>query len=309
MDWFSRVEPQIGRSAALVALAQRRNVTLDRLFYDVGALSEAELGYLLGETVQEGAILVVHPRGARGSMSLAKHADHEHLRAAPGALLRHFAIAGVGSSDVGAAALARNLADHLGEPVGAIVAGYGLDDVVAEALGGWLLHAAGADVRRRLHRGEMSIERTKARYGGALAPFERREAEPVAAATAGEPDAATLLRLLLDADRAIETLLGHSKGCLAIALALEALSACRDAAALKRARAIRIVTAGAVVELPGGFTRARQFLGALDWFGGLNSRLGQAYIAVPGAWHHVNTALPLHMSVAGIVERAMAERP
>lgn len=59
----------------------------------------------------------------------------DFLRHAPSA--NALAIAGVGSSALGAAAFARNVADGLGEPVAAVVSGYGLADVLTEALGGF----------------------------------------------------------------------------------------------------------------------------------------------------------------------------
>jgi hypothetical protein len=51
-------------------------------------------------------------------------------------------VAGVGSSAVGTAALARGVADYLGTPVAGIVSGLGLADVVSEALGGWVVFGA-----------------------------------------------------------------------------------------------------------------------------------------------------------------------
>lgn len=92
--------------------AQQRNAALDALFYDVGNLTEAERNSLLRETNREGSILVVWPSGAKGARGVRKFGDYETLRAAPGALLARFAIAGVGSSDVGAAAFARTVADR-----------------------------------------------------------------------------------------------------------------------------------------------------------------------------------------------------
>ncbi|MEO1687191.1 MAG: hypothetical protein AAFU61_04725, partial [Pseudomonadota bacterium] len=179
-----------------------RNAALDWAFYDVGSLSAAEAGLLAAETTLEGSILVVHPNAERAGVALEKFEGFEGFRAAPGALLRRFALAGVGSSDLGAAALARTLANHLGEPVGAIVAGYGAADLVAEALGGWFF------------------------FGGAnrlLAPAEPPSKRLAAAILSSDDaasaasrrltwDAATLLRLLREPERQVATLLGHSKG-------------------------------------------------------------------------------------------------
>ena len=117
-------------SAPATLAAKKRNVFLDHLFYDVGALTKPELDQLTAERNIEGSILVVFPRGGDSEIRIRKFEDYETLRAAPGRLLDRFVIAGVGSSDVGAAALARNLADHCQQPVGAIIAGYGIEDVL-----------------------------------------------------------------------------------------------------------------------------------------------------------------------------------
>ena len=50
------------------------------------------------------------------------------------------ALAGVGSSGLGTAALARNVADAYGVDVAGIVTGYGMADVLSEALGGWFFY-------------------------------------------------------------------------------------------------------------------------------------------------------------------------
>jgi hypothetical protein len=68
-------------------------------------------------------------------------------------LIDAISVSGVGSSALGSAALAWNASTALGRPMAAIVPGYGLADVVQQALGGWfgfemylLAQAAGAGV-------------------------------------------------------------------------------------------------------------------------------------------------------------------
>jgi hypothetical protein len=68
-------------------------------------------------------------------------------------------------------------------------------------------------------------------------------------------------------------LLGHSKGCLSIAAALEVLACFGVKTARDRARSIGVITTGAVVEMAGGFHNVIQFLGNLDGLGAMNSRL------------------------------------
>ena len=59
--------------------------------------------------------------------------------------LQTVTVTGVGSSALGSAAFAWNVSEALAEPVAAIVPGYGLADLVPQALGGWfgfVLHDA-----------------------------------------------------------------------------------------------------------------------------------------------------------------------
>ncbi|MGF1462597.1 MAG: hypothetical protein ACFB2Z_05455 [Maricaulaceae bacterium] len=269
-----------------------RNIALDEVFYDVGGLSLAEHDWLLGQTTDEGVILVVHPAGRR-EMGIAKHADIADLRATPGAMLRRFSIAGVGSSDLGAAAFARTLANRYQEPVGAIVAGYGLSDIAAEAMGGWF--ALGA--ANRWIAVANRLDRTIDRLMGAPVSADTWRLGPERC------DADTLRALFRDPDREIRSIAGHSKGALAIASAFQSVSASGDRAMIARARAARVVTFGAVVALPPEFDQLAQYLGALDGFGAANSQIGAKATLVPGAGHHLNPRWPGALNAARILAR------
>jgi hypothetical protein len=280
-----------------VAAVQARNTLADWMFYDVGALTAAEISLLSAQTNTEGAILVVEPRGSEASIRVQKFTEFRAFRSAPGDLLRHFAVAGVGSSDVGAAALARTLANHVDAPVGAIVAGYGLSDLLTEALGGWFFFGAlnrATDALNRL--GHLDLQSS----GGSTLPSGT--AQPGRLGSIFSPDTRTLIRLLDEPERRIETLLGHSKGCLSIAYALGAIAEHANGDAFARAKAIDVITTGAVVQFPPGLARLRQYLGAIDWFGGMNSTLDLPYISVPNAWHHLNTGIALHMNLQAVLE-------
>ena len=289
--------------------ARLRNASLDWLFYDVGALTPEERSLLLAEDNAEGAIIVVHPRDARGAVSLQKFDTYEDLCSAPGRKLSSFVVSGVGSSDVGAAALARNVADHTGQPVGAVVAGYGMADLVSEAMGGWFFFGTVNATLNRLHRNATAhTEKTEAvaatltaMRGGRLSPEELATASQVSAGFS--PDTMTVLRLLTEPERRVDLLVGHSKGCLSIAFALEALAWLKDADAIGKARAARVLTLGAVVEFPDGYDNVVQVIGSLDGFGGLNSRPFKRADFVPGAWHHLNARLPFHLDVSSVLAR------
>lgn len=288
--------------------ARARNTMLDWFFYDVENLSLAERSQLIAERNREGAILVVWPRGERGDLSITKFADYEGLRAAPGRMLQRFSIAGVGSSDVGAAAFARALADHYGEPVGAIVAGYGVADLLSEAMGGWFVLGGANRVMQMYHD---ALDRAGAAEAGdgpgpdlpdgleaaATSAPRRRALERVDHRT----DSATLTALLMDHDRQVISVAGHSKGCLSIAYALEALCLSGPAETVARQCGMRITTVGAVTAMPRAFANVGQYLGELDWFGGMNSRRALGYTTIPGAWHHLNTRLPGHLDLAEVL--------
>lgn len=274
---------------------KRRNTLADWAFYDIGNLTKPEFDMLVDQKNLEGAILVVAPRGDDASINVSKFDDYEDLVAAPGKMLSHFTIAGVGSSDVGAAALARTLADHLGEPVGAIVAGYGVSDLLAEAMGGWFFFGAANRATAWARHAKLKAAREQAGHSTADREAIAKSLE------AAQSDTETLLRLLIDPAREVKTLLGHSKGCLSIAFALNHLEMNTGAAEFAQFTGIEVITTGAVVDLPSDMAAVRQYLGAIDWFGGMNSLIGKECVKVPNAWHHVNTDLPFHMDVAAVL--------
>ncbi len=273
--------------------ARQQNTAFDDVFYDTGNLTPRERTLLQRERWRKGQILVVQPHGE----GVTRHASLAHLRAHPAPIPRRFAIAGVGSSDVGAASLARTVANRFHEPVGAIVAGDGVHDVVTEAMDGWFwLGSANRELQaaREADSWVAQLQET--------APhLVQQEAERAVAVLRGQADVHTLLHLLLDPSIALRSLTGHSKGCLAIALAIEALLATGHPASVARAKKVRIMTVGAVVSLPLGFDNIAQYLGALDWFGGLNSRVGVPFSPVPFALHHLNTRIPYHTNLADLL--------
>ena len=121
------------REAALESF-RRRNAILDGIFYDVGKVTHEEALKTAPWLAREGTILVVPPTG-EGSLVLCGTVDDFFAAGGPG--IRILVVAGVGSSALGAAAFARNVADAFGTTVAAVVSGYGLADLLTEALGGW----------------------------------------------------------------------------------------------------------------------------------------------------------------------------
>lgn len=177
-------------------------------------------------------------------------------------------------------------------------------DVVAEGMGGWFVLGLGNRLLQLFQNLETETTRVLNELKGTVNGLNETTASRVAEVVSGGPDTTTLLRLLLDEERVIKSLLGHSKGCLSIAHALQALALTNEDSAFEKAKDTHIITTGAVVELPRGFQRVHQFLGAIDWFGGMNSRLRNDWISVPNAWHHLNTAIPLQLNVSDVLKQA-----
>lgn len=272
---------------------RRRNAVLDALFYDVKVISPDETRTLAPWLAHEGALLLVPPT-SRGSLSVCP--DIDSFAAGGGTRTRILAVAGVGSSALGTAAFARNVADALGEPVAALVSGYGLADMLAEAAGGWLWFGA---LNRLRHMSEGFGELLR---GSA---FELKHA--------GWPnlahhscDTRTLCALLTDGRFRFGLLTGHSKGNFVIS---EALYALRDAHADEHLADIAIVTISAAIAMPPRYRNIIDVMGEADWFGMMNSNagIGVEYRA-KDAGHHTNTELRGHLPVREVMSALLRER-
>ena len=202
-----------------------------------------------------------------------------------GPAIRAIAVAGVGSSALGTAALARSIADALDADVAGIVTGYGLSDMMSEALGGWFAFGAADRIRH-------TMERAFARM---------RPAALAESVTPGSDAAATLAEILLAAPPKLDTLVAHSKGSLVVAHALQRYVDDLEGDDSPLFKRLHIVTLGAVVGVPAEFKHVKQYLGAYDWFGGANSSLGVKHERVPGVSHHLNPGFPYHMRVAPLL--------
>jgi len=272
---------------ALLDTIQRRNASLDAVFYDIAQVRESELRPLAFWLAREGALLLVPPSNeADLQVFLAK----EDFLAAGGGAAKALVVAGVGSSAVGAAAFARNVADAVGGPVAAVVSGYGLSDVLTEALGGYFWFGG----LNSLRHGFEELDR---------ATKTLTKSEPEITASTPEDmvrlsrDTATLIDLLGDPRFEAPLLVGHSKGNLVISEALYALEK-KDALEPLAARC-QIVTISAKVGMPEAFIgKVFDIIGQWDGFGALNSRpdIPADYI-VPGAWHSTNPAFPFGMGI------------
>lgn len=277
--------------AALEGVRQR-NAVLDALFYDVKVVGRDEAVSISPWLAREGAILVVPPSGA-GSLQLCQSVEDYLERG--GGHVRTLVVAGVGSSALGSAAFARNVADARGATVAAVVSGYGLADLATEALGGFFLFGALNGLRHafqgldRLFRYADAAPRTAANED--LVVRESR-------------DTATTFELLNDRRLQFDLLVGHSKGNLVLSEALFELTEREPGRATALAATATMVTISAKIAMPRPFRRIIDVMGALDWFGAFNSRPDiRTDHVVPGAWHHTNTELPMHLPVTGTLRQ------
>jgi hypothetical protein len=285
------------------ALTNLDNAALDGLFYDVGIMSAEERAQLASPRKIEGVILEVGPSAAP-SLKL-----WESLADCPALPPRYAAItvAGVGSSALGAAALARNVADAVGAPVLAVVSGLGMGDLASEAMGGFFLFGGLNALRHGFAALDRSLDamwwmvpKAARPSFGAFDPGRSfqlsRYSEDVKALT-------TLLAERVETD----LLVGHSKGNLVISEALYALRDQHEARFAAIADRLRVVTFGARIAMPPEIATVIDVMGEYDSFGAFNSRPDIARdVTVPGAWHHTNTRLAHHVPVTRQLKDVLA---
>jgi hypothetical protein len=231
-------------------------------------------------------------------------ADSDDGQAAPlPTKVEAVSVTGVGSSALGAAAFAWNVSEALGEPVAAIVPGYGLADIVPQGLSGFFGYGL-ADYVRQLGDDALTwMAPEMARIGRRLSRSIPGEAARLAGAgrsyRRGSPESDILHAILLHASQ-ITRLYGHSKGSLCIGNAILGLP--HD-----RASRLEVTTFSAVIkeECEAQF---EQILGNIDGLGQLNSwgNLPERWI---GAWHSTNTMLPLTVPVARLARERRASEP
>jgi hypothetical protein len=303
------------------------NTALDVLFYDVGVLTAALLEKgtaidtgaasrsgssaqplqtldLTAATNPSGSIIVVDANAAPYVRApfLDMGAFFAHANGPDGAKLHTLAVTGVGSSAYGAVAFAWDISAALGEPVAAVVPGYGLADVVPQALGGWF----GFEFYGVLQTAAQN-------YLAHMAPSLAMIGKDLARTTPGRPKAATGAPVFLHGSAAsddvhailqsvpgITRVVGHSKGALAIENALRDLDEARVAE-------ISVLTFGCVISETRHKNYA-QYLGVIDGLGYLNSE-GHSPGYRPFSHHSTNTYIPFSMTVAESVRAMAGGRP
>ncbi len=281
------------REAALEGY-RRRNAVLDAIFYDIGVVTPAEAASVAPWLAREGALLIVPPSGD-GMLRICP--DIEDFARNGGIHTRILAVAGVGSSALGTAAFARNVADAFGEPVASLVSGYGLADMLTEAAGGWFWFGT---LNRMRHMVEQIDDLARGNKFEISWP-----SEPMNPARASL-DTRTLCQLLTDRRFHFGLLTGHSKGNLVIS---EALYALRDEHQDDALGDLAIVTISAAIAMPPRYRNIIDVMGDVDWFGAMNSNIDISVEYRPrNAWHHTNTELNWHLPVREVLS-ALRRKP
>jgi hypothetical protein len=209
-----------------------------------------------------------------------------------GKALHTLTVTGVGSSAFGSVAFAWNVSKALGEPVAAIVPGYGLADIVPQALGGWF----GFEMFDRL---QSTTQEMLANFSPSLAMMGKELAlstpgrQMSATGAPGLPPwcaASDDVHAILQAVRGISRVVGHSKGALAIENAFRSLTP-------ERTQDISVRTLGCVISEAVPCRDYVQYLGWIDFIGIINSwtNLPEHRLL---AHHSTNTVIPLSMAAA-----------
>jgi hypothetical protein len=279
------------------------------VFYDVGSLTEQEQDMLFSSVNPEGSVLIVYPLESHKRIrTLTPWEFVQEQNKETEDAVDAIAVAGVGSSALGTAALARNVADYLHRPVAGVVSGYGMSDMLTEAWGGWFVLGTNNTLRDILarifdaldlkdHVRDPESHRTITKHFDSAGIDKKRFIY-------GSPDSTSLLYLLSELGTKIKLLVGHSKGNYSIENALEGLLAAHRKTGKPLYSALQIITLGAVIRFPLEFPHVHQFLGQIDYFGMMNSRPAVARIVMPGGWHSLNTSMPGHMAVASALKVA-----
>ena len=282
-------------SDAFLEAFRHRNVLLDALFYDVHVIGGEEAADLAPWKAGEGMILIVPPSGA-GRVTVCSTV--ETYFDAGGDEIATLTVAGVGSSALGTAAFARNVADAIGRPVAAVVSGYGLADLVTEATGGFLWFAGLTSLHDMWERLDRSFDwmrsaATDPRAGGA---------DPVVA----DRDADVVLALLKDGRAKFDLIVAHSKGNMVVGEALHALQREDRVRSDRIGETVHIVSISSRLQMPRSCRQVTEIIGRWDLIGAFATRRdAPPDVVVPDAWHHTNTELLGHLPVTKVLKEVL----
>ena len=291
-----------------VRACRRYNTVLDFIFYDVptlrAALAERDAPMQARHekppsriidfdalSDPEGSLLLIDaskPPYVHKYQSVAKFLDSPYQETRDVDVVT---ITGVGSSALGSAALAWNVSVALGKPVLAIVPGYGVADLMLQALGGWFAFGMHDFLGSKslIQAGLATTAPATARIGRELAASTPQEPHARGATVFryGSGSSDVLHALLEKRATPFSLLVGHSKGALQIGNAIQCLG--------EKARGLHVVTLGCPIAEDVAGVEYHQYLGLYDALGQLNAWGHRPDHWVP-TWHSTNPALPPEMA-------------
>jgi hypothetical protein len=201
-------------------------------------------------------------------------------------------ITGVGSSALGSAALAWDISLALRKPVLAIVPGYGMADVILQALGGWFgfglydyLHAKSL-IQNNLANAAPKTASIGRQLSASTPDAKTLHGAPVFRHGSGSSD--VLHALLIYREAPFKLLVGHSKGALQIGNAIRSLPP-------QRTSGLRVVTLGCPIATNVEDVSYYQYLGLFDALGQVNM-WAHWPDQWPPTWHTTNPMLPPAMA-------------
>jgi hypothetical protein len=316
-SFLNLFEPPAAFIEPAVRACRLFNTALDNIFYDVPTLA-AQLAEkdapmrARGEKppsriVQfdalsdpEGSLLLID---ANTAPYVHKYTNVQLFLTSPHRETREVEIAtitGVGSSALGSAALAWDISLTLEKPVLAIVPGYGMADVILQALGGWF----GFGLYDYLHAKSL-VQNSLANVAPQTASIGRQlsASTPDAKTVHGAPvfrhgsgSSDVLHALLIYRETPFRLLVGHSKGALQIGNAISSLPP-------ERTRELRVVTLGCPIATDVDDVSFYQYLGLFDALGQLNM-WGHWPDEWPPTWHTTNPVLPPAMAAGPYTKNA-----
>lgn len=286
-------------TSTISPLIKSRNSFFDAIFYDISKLNPEETAELSIQKDREGSIILVPP--ASSGRKIIHFPTSQLFLAAHQKDIKAVAIAGVGSSALGTAALARNVANAFDIDVAGIVSGYGVADLMTEAMGGWFIYGAGDRIRHSIRAALHSVDEIFNPENSSTEKSKKAANEKISHVSS---DIGSLIEILKSEPPNLRVIVGHSKGDLLLDFALEKFVASQKNNDHRLYNELDIITFGAITDIPPQFKKVHQFIGQIDWFGGLNSQFSVPHTTVPNAWHHLNTAFPCSMGVEKILKEA-----
>jgi hypothetical protein len=269
-----------------------RNSSLDAMFYDIKTLTSDEAFYISDSIAAEGMLMIVPPSG-QGMLTLCDSVDEYVLRG--GRDVHVMAVAGVGGSATGAAAFARNVADAVNAPVAAVVSGYGLGDILSEALGSGFLFGPLGFLRHNFEVIDDLVGRPQ------LGDYMRHKTT-ASAPRKSSLDTDTVEALLMNDKLDFQLITGHSKGNLIIAEALRSLESDAPERLQALGKTLKLISFSTRISVPAAIEPPLAIMGEMDWYGELNATAPATHIIrVPRSGHSTNSDVPGALKVTSLL--------